>query len=342
MRRLSRRQFVVGAGRLGLGAAGAVLAAGCALPMPQPANSGKVARIGVLGAGPSASMANNLEPFREGLRELGYVEGQNFVVEYHSPSISGAPLTQLAAELVRLPVDVIVAASTPASLAAKEATSSIPIVMTVVGDPVREGLVASLPRPGGNITGLGMLATTLSAKRLELLKEVVPSASRVVVLWWEPEDPGSALAYHETETAARILGMELHPLRVQGVNWDVDGVFTAANRVGAEAIAVLPMPLVGDQLIRFVTHAAESRLPAMYPFRQHSDAGGLMAYGPNLPALWRRAAYYVDRILKGAKPADLPVEQPMRFDFVVNMRTARELGITFPHEVALQITEVIE
>jgi putative ABC transport system substrate-binding protein len=273
------------------------------------------------------------------MRELGYVEGQNLLIESRAAGRQEL-LPDLAAELVRLPVDVIVTVSALATLAAKKATSTVPIVQAIGADLVREGVVASLARPGGNVTGLTQMAPELAAKRLELLKGVVSGLSRVAVLW-NPASPPVVLSFGETQGAAQVLSVHLHSLEVRSSD-DLESLLEAATRERAEALVVLTDPLTVTHQAQIAALAAARRLPSISDRREFAVAGGLVSYGPDIFAMARRAAAYVDKILKGASPADLPIEQPMTFEFVVNMRTARELGITFPHEVALQITEVIE
>ena len=302
----------------------------------QPA---RVPRIGILTPGISERL-HLFEAFRQGLRELGYVEGQNISLEFRSAEGNFERLPDLAAELVRLKVDVIAAFTTPASLAAKQATKTIPIVMGPVGDPVGTGLVASLARPGGNVTGLSLIAPELAGKRLQLLKEIVPGASRVAVLS-NPTVPYTGLAVRETETAARTLGVQLQPLEIRAPE-DIDRAFEAAIRGRASALTVIEDPLVLRHRVRIVALAAKSRLPAIYGFREVVEAGGLMSYAANLSDLYRPAAIYVDKILRGAKPADLPVEQPMRFELVINLKTAKALGLTIPQSVLIRVDQVIQ
>ncbi len=276
-------------------------------PFPSHAQRpAKVPRIGFLGAGSASVNRHFADAFLQGLRELGYVEGQNIAIEYRWAEGRAEQLPDLAADLVRLKVDVIVAGSTPAARAAKQATTTIPIVAAAVGDPVGTGLVASLARPGGNLTGLADITVDLSAKRLELIKEVVPTASRVAALW-NPTHPTNPLQLRETQVAAQALGLTLQPLEVREAD-ELDRAFAAMRRERAGALVVLSDPLTVFHRRRLADLAARDRLPAMYPFREQVEAGGLMAYGPSLPGLFRRAAIYVDKILKGAKPADLPVE----------------------------------
>jgi putative tryptophan/tyrosine transport system substrate-binding protein len=271
-----------------------------------------VPRVGVLIPGLLAATSRNLDGFRRGLRDLGYVEGQNIRLELRSAEARSEKLPGLAAELVRLKMDVIVTSGTPAALAAKRATTAIPIVMAVAGDPVGTGLVASLARPGGNITGLSLMAPELGGKRLQLLKEVVPGVSRVAVLW-NAGNPYAVLVWTETEAAARTLGVQPQSLTVRGPD-DFEGAFRAATRLGPGALITVEDGLTLSYRTPIVAFAARRRLPAMYGFREFVDAGGLMSYAADLFDLFRRAATYVDKIIKGARPADLPVEQPTRFE----------------------------
>jgi putative tryptophan/tyrosine transport system substrate-binding protein len=330
--RLSRRQFVGGAAGLGL-------LAGCGrLPWQPPPT--KVPRIGFLSPRPLSVPPYRLVAFRQGLRELGYVDGQNIAVEARSAEGEYERLPALAAELVRLPVDVIVAVAAPAVQAARQATGTIPIVMGTVIDPVASGFVSSLARPGGNITGLSLMAPVLAAKQLELFKVAAPSISQVAVLW-NPTNPGNEPQVHQVEVAARELGVRLRLVEVRGPN-ELEGAFAAMTQEQADGLIVILDAVLFDYRARIADLASKSYLPAVYGMRDHVEAGGLMSYSANVSDSIRRSAYYVDRILKGAKPADLPVEQPMTFEFVVNLKTARELGITFPNEIMLQVTEVIE
>jgi putative ABC transport system substrate-binding protein len=281
-----------------------------------------------------------MEAFRQGLRELGYVEGENIVIEYRYADEKAERLPGLAAELVYLKVDVIVAAGTIAVRSAKNATKAIPIVMTSSGDPIATGLVVSLAQPGGNITGLSQMSPDLSAKRLELLKEVIPSISRVAVVW-NPTGPVDKLVFEETETAAPAFRIKVQSLEVRNPN-DIDSAFAAAARERANALITFGSPLIVDHRARIVELAAKSRLPAIYEGREFADAGGLMSYGPSLPDLFRRAAAYVDKILKGAKPADLPVEQPRKFELIINLKAAKQIGLTIPQSVLYRADKVIK
>jgi putative tryptophan/tyrosine transport system substrate-binding protein len=270
---------------------------------------------------------------------LGWVEGHNIAIDVRSPEDDPARLPALAAELVQRKVDVIVTMGIPATQAAKEATATIPIVAAAVGDPVGAGLVASLARPGGNITGLSFFTTETAGKRVELLKEVVPNPSRVAVLW-NPTNRSKQLEWRETQVAARALGLTLQSVEVQGPD-EFDHAFAAITGERPDALVTLSDPLTNTHRKRIVDFAATSRLPAVYTFRSYADDGGLLAYGPHLPALFRRAAVYVDKILKGAEPADLPVEQPTTFELVINLKTAQALGLTLPPTLLFQADEVI-
>jgi len=298
---------------------------------------GKVYRIGVISAG-SNLMADTSSALVEGLRELGWIEGENIVIERRYAENRSGRLPELAAELVRLDVHVIVAIGTLAPLAAKQATSTIPIVMTATGDPVGAGLVASLAQPGGNVTGLSLMAPDLAGKRLELLKELVPSISHVAVLW-NAANPYSALVFRETASAAQALRMEIQSLEVRSPA-DFGGALDTAKR--QDALFTVEDPLTVTYRKEIANFAMVNRMPAIYGLREFAEAGGLMSYGANLVDLFRRAGTYVDKILKGAKPANLPVEQPTKFDFVINLRTARTLGLSVPDRLLALADEVIE
>jgi putative tryptophan/tyrosine transport system substrate-binding protein len=304
----------------------------------------KVARIGYLVTGGLASPETRvlLDAFRQGLRERGYVEGQNIVIEYRAADGKLERFPALAAELVQLKPEVIVAQGTPAALAAKDATTTIPIVTPVMGDPVGDGLVASLARPGGNITGLTFLGPELVAKRLELLKEALPRVSRIAALWHPgayAERTTSAML-QETEAAARTLGVQLQRVEVRGPD-ELDRAFSTMTRERAEALIVLPSAMLYNERRRLVDLAARHRLPAMYQAREIVELGGLIAYGASIPDLIRRSATHVDKILKGAKPADLPVEQATKFELVINLETAEALGLTIPATLLFQADKVI-
>jgi putative ABC transport system substrate-binding protein len=321
----------------------ALLALGI-IPSPLAAEAqqtGKVARIGVLEHGGSpTSKSGPIDAFRQGLRDLGYVEGQNIVIEYRYAEGKAERLPDLAAELLRLKVDVIVAGGTLAPLAAKHATPTIPIVMAAAGDPVGTGLVPSLAKPGGNLTGLSNLSADLTAKRLQLLKEILPGLSRVAVLW-NAANPIAALLLRETEAAARTLGLQVQSLEVRGPD-DFENALPAAVSGGAGALFVVDDPLVFIARLRIAAFAARNRLPMTAIYRQFAEAGGLMTFGANLADLYRRAAIYVDKILKGAKPADLPVEQPTKFELIINLKTAKALGLTIPQSLLIRADQLIE
>jgi putative ABC transport system substrate-binding protein len=334
--RLSRRQFVVGVGALGA-------ATGCGrLPwQPEPAQqpARNLPRIGFLSR---TVLEERHRAFWHGLQDLGYADGENIVVETRTADGHTDRLPALVAELVSLRVDVIVAAADRRVVeVAKSITSTIPIVMCGASDPVEHGLVASFARPGGNVTGLSLMNRELVGKRLELLRDTVPGLSRVAVLWDHVPTQSGMSWISAAQEAGRVLGLKLMPLEAHDAT-GIETAFRTASAEGCDALLSAGFVSLFNSRARIVELAFENRLPSMYEFREFTDAGGLMAYGPRISAAYHRAAYYVDRILKGTKPADLPVEQPMTFEFVVNMRTARALGITFPHEVALQITEVIE
>jgi len=299
----------------------------------------KVPRIGYLTAAPFSAITARTEAFRQGLRELGYVEGKNIVLEYRSAEGKFDRLPKLAAELVHLNVDVIVSAGGTVTRSAKEATATIPIVMAFDNDPVGNGFVASLARPGGNVTGLSNLSSELSGKRLELLKEIVPRLSRVAVLG-NSTNPGNAQALRETELAARAFGVQLQYLDVPGPK-DIETAFREASKGRADAVLVLPSSVATSQRKQIADLAIKNRLPAIY-LPEFVDAGGLMSYGASSTDLFRRAATYVDKILKGAKPADLPVQQPIKFEFVINLKTAKQIGLTIPQSVLYRADKVIK
>ena len=319
--------------------------AGGLISVPLATNAqptGKVPRIGFLVAASASDTAyvRLIEAFRQGLRDLGDVEGRNVVIEYRYAGEKSERLPALAAELVRLKVDVIVSHGTPGPLAAKQATSAIPIVMTSTGDPVASGFVSSLARPGGNVTGLSLMVPELGGKRLQLLKEILPGLSRVAVLW-NAATPYASLVVRETEATATTLGVQLQSLVVRGPD-DFEGALAAATSGRAGALTVVEDPLTITKRTQIVDFAAKSRLPAIYGVKEFVDAGGLMSYGVHLADLYRRAAAYVDKILRGAKPADLPVQQPTKFEFVINLKTAKALGLTIPQPVLLRADEVVQ
>jgi putative ABC transport system substrate-binding protein len=276
------------------------------------------------------------------MKELGYIEGKNIAAEYRFADGALERLPQFAAELARLNVNVIVGPSSGA-IAARKVTATIPIVLTY-GDPLASGLIASLARPGGNVTGLSGLASELGGKQLEVLKEAFPTITRVAVLWWNAIKPlgfGNALLLENMKPAARALRVTLQPLELRGLD-DFDGAFSAIRKERTNAIIVLRNPLTATHRARFVDFAAQNRLPAMYGDGEFVESGGLMSYGVNIADLWGRAATYVDKILKGAKPADLPVEQPTKFELLINMKTAKALGITIPQSILVRADRVIE
>jgi len=299
----------------------------------------KPRKIGVFLPASASATAHLVEAFRQGLREHGYVGKQNLTLEPRYAEGKIERLGGLAAEFVRLKVDVIVVGSTPGAMAAKNATGAIPIVIVTTGDPVASGLIDSLARPGGNITGLTALGQELGGKRLEVLKEAVPKVSRVAVLS-NPANPDSGLSLKGIEVGARALGVQL---RVQEVRdpTEFEKAFEAMTREGARALMVLPDPMFVSQAERIVTLSAKSRLPAMDAHREFVDAGGLMFYGASLADMWRRAATYVDKILKGAKLADLPVQQPAKFEFVINLKAGKQIGLTIPQRVLTRADKVI-
>ena len=297
--------------------------------------AGKVYRVGLLRDGSPPDP--NVEAFRQGLRELGYVEGQNIAIEYRWAEGKRDRLPGLAAELVALKVDLIVTAGTTVTRAAKQATGTIPIVMAAIGDPVAAGLVASLAHPGGNITGLSILGPELAGKRLQLLKELLPGLSRVAVLS-TLGNPHNALEFQWVRVAAQALGVELELLELR----DPDELESAVNRVRPDALVTLSDPALFDHRSRVVNLAAAGRLPAIYEHREYVAAGGLMSYARSQSDLHRRAAAYVDKILKGAKPADLSIEQPTKFELVINLKTAKALGLTIPQSLFVLADRVIE
>ncbi len=307
----------------------------------QAQQAGKIPRIGYLSGSPHSALSPRIKAFRQGLRELGYVEGKNLVIEWRSAEGKFDRLPALAAELVRLKVDIIVTAGPSATHPAKEATSTIPIVMTQDPDPVRTGIVASLARPGGNITGLSALHPELSGKRLELLKETIPKLSRVAVFRTSTQ-PGIAHTLNEVELAAKALKVKLQYLDVLDPK-DIETAFRAAGKGRAEAVLMMVAGGIASPGTQIADLAVKSRLPVMYggQGRLYVEAGGLMTYGVNVLDLDRRAATFVDKILKGRKPADLPVEQPMKFEFIVNLKTAKAIGLTIPPNVLVRATEVI-
>lgn len=312
------------------------------LPLAAEAQqTAKVSRVGWLSPGSSTSDENFLAAFRDGLRELGWVVGQNIAIESRWAEGKFERLPDLAAELVRLKVDVIVASVTQASLAAKHATGTIPIVMVGVGDPVGSGLVASLARPGGNVTGPSSMLAEVSGKQLALLKEAVPKASTVTVLWNPANPVWQAAALRQTQVTASALGLRLQLVEARGPD-ELERAFEAMARDRARALLVPADIIFVRHAQKIADLAARHRLPAMYGFREHVQAGGLMSYAANFAVMFRRAATYVDKILKGAKPTELPVEQPTKFELMINQKTAHALGLTIPPALLLRADEVIQ
>jgi putative ABC transport system substrate-binding protein len=317
----------------------ATMSCGLLAPFAAQAQAVKVWRIGYLDQGSADGNKPYVEAFREGLRDLGWVEGKNIVMEVRFAEGKYERLPALAAELVRLKVDLIVTSGTPAALAAKRATTTIPIVIGFAADPVGSGIVRSLARPGGNITGWTHQGLELRVKYLELLKEAVPRATRFGVLW-NPTNPVHQSSMKVIEAAAQRLKVELYLMGVQDSK-ELEGAFTTLAEKRAEALIVYPDGLFLDQKALIVSLAARRRLPAMYGIREYVEAGGLMAYGTNLLQMYRRGASFVDKILKGAKPGDLPVEQPTKFELVINLKTAKALGLTISQSVLGRADEVI-
>ena len=311
----------------------AMLACACVAEAQQPAN---VRLIGVLGDAPSSFW----EAFRQGLRDLGYIEGQSIAIEYRWAEGKYERLPDLAAELVGLKVHLIVTAGVTASRAAKQATKTIPIVMIVGSDPVETGLVASLARPGGNTTGLASINVELNPKRLELLKEAVPGLYRVAVLA-NATSSNFGPAVKAVEAAARSLGLQLQILEVRDLK-DFDAAFEAAKKQRAGALIVLPSTMFFSQRKRIAELAGKNHMSTISADMDYVEVGGLIAYGPSFPDMYRRAAYFVDKILKGAKPADLPVEQPMKFELIINLKAAKQIGLTIPPNVLARANKVIK
>jgi putative ABC transport system substrate-binding protein len=316
------------------------LGAGATTAETQPV--GKIPRIGFLFSGDPSESSARIEAFRQGLRELGHVEGKNIVIEERSSGEKPDSLSNLAAELVGLKVAAIVTMGTSPTQAAKDATGTIPIVMTFVSDPVGFGFVASLARPGGNITGLTNLGPELSGKRLELLKEVLPQTSRVTILL-SPGNPLYTFLLKEMQVPAAALGMKLLSLELRGRSpKQVEEAFGTLKNSHPDALMVLPPPSTSLAMKRIVELAVKNRLPTTYHWKEYVEAGGLMYYGPNVPDMYRRAATYVDKILKGTKPADLPVEQPTKFELIINLKAAKQIGLTIPPNVLARADKVIK
>lgn len=303
-------------------------------------SSARVYRIGFLGNSTAALEANLVKPFRDGLRDLGYVEGRNLAIEYRWAEGNYKRFPKLVDELLAAHVEIIVTAGTPAAQAVERATRTVPLVMVAVGDPVGTKLVATLAHPGGNATGLTSIAPDLEGKRLELLTQVAPHVSRVAVLW-NPDNAFHVGAERQAQEAAQVLHLDVVSVQVRTAR-DFDAAFDAIASRGAGAMSVLADRVFLHNRTRIVEFAANRRLPAVYPYRELVDAGGLMSFGPDYADMHRRAAAYVDRILKGAKPADLPIEQPKQFELVINQRAARALGITVPNALLLRASDVLE
>ena len=306
-------------------------------PFSAPAQqTGRPPRVGMLSpASPGAPSAASAA-FRNGLRDLGYIDGGNIIIEARSAAGDFSRLRAMASELVRLPVDLIF---TDVAKIASQATRTIPIVSATLFDPIGAGLAASLAHPGGNVTGLTLFSEELSAKRLQLLQEAIPATAHIAVLW-NPAEANTQSLY-TTKEAARTLGLQLRVIEAATPD-QIEAGLNAAIAVGAEALVVIPDEMFWEHRGQIVSLAAEHRLPAIYPEREYADDGGLLAYGPNVPDNFRRAAAYVDKILKGAKPGDLPIEQPARFDFVVNLKAAKALGLSIPTSILARADEVIE
>jgi putative ABC transport system substrate-binding protein len=330
---LSRRQVLVASGAV------ALIAPLEAFPQsPAP----KVPRIGYLEASmPQNGTTRFLEAFRQGLRDLGYVEGNNIQLEIRWAEGKLERLPALADELVRLNVDVFVAVNSPSVIAAKRATRTIPIVMPISSDPVGDGLVSSLARPGGNITGLSIMSQELGQRRLQLLKEAFPHLSHPVAVLWNPDYVGMAARFRQAQVGASAVGMGIRSLEVRDSR-ELERALDTMGRDRPDALLILADPLTASQRLRIVEFAAAERLPAMYETSPFVEVGGLMSYGPNVDEIVRRSANYVDKILKGAKPADLPIEQPATFELVINQKSAKALGITFPQAILVQTSRVIE
>ena len=328
MGHVRRRQFLI--------AAGALLAAPHRADAQQPA---KVPRIGFLGSVPEAE-ANRTEPFMQGLRERGWIENQNIAIEYRWSEGKTDRLSELVADLVRLKVDVIVAPSSTYVVPARRATSTIPIVFAAHADPVGMGHVASLRRPGGNITGVTMLLTDMAPKELELLKELLPRIQRVGVLW-NPSTPSHPAALKATEIAAQVLKLQLRMAGAGNVD-ELEGAFLTLSKDRVGGVLVLASPLTFSERAKIAELVQKNRLPTVFAVKENVEAGGLASYGADIGAMFRLAAVYVDKILRGAKPGDLPVEQPTRFELVINLKTAKTLGITIPKTVLLRADKVIE
>ena len=324
----------------GLALCAVLFALCCSVDAQQPA---KIPRIGYIsGTGDASNPGPNVEAFRQGLRDLGYVEEKNILIEYRYVEGNVDRIPSLVAELVQLKVDVLVSPNTPVIRAAKQATETIPIVMVTNVDPVAAGFIDSLARPGRNVTGLTRLTRELSGKRLELLKEVVPRITRVGVLWDAANAPALATAFKDHEAAARALKIQLQSLEVRGSNPDLEGAFRDAAKGRVSALIVARTTVLVRYQKKIADLAIKNRMPSMSEGRDFVEAGGLMSYSANDAESFRRAAFYVDKILKGAKPADLPVEQPTKFELVINLKTAKQIGLTIPPTVLARADKVIK
>jgi putative tryptophan/tyrosine transport system substrate-binding protein len=322
---------------LGFALSAMLFAPGGSAEAQQPAG---IPRIGILIPTSGSFLSARVEAFSRRLRELGYVEGKNIVIEYRYAEGKNERLPDLVAELVRLKVDIIVTIGPSATLAAKKASGTIPIVFASANDPVGTGLVSSLARPGGNITGLSLMVPDLDGKRLELLKEAFPKVARVAFLW-EPDGTRGNLALTVMEAAAKALGVKLLSLEVRSLD-DFEGAFARAKKERAQALITTTGARINTQQRRVLDFAAKNRLPAIYHYNEFVEAGGLMSYGPDNTDLWRRAAVYVDKILKGAKPADLPVQQATKFEFIINLKAAKQIGLTIPPNMLERADKVIK
>jgi putative ABC transport system substrate-binding protein len=302
--------------------------------------TGRTVTIGYLGNSSPSLESSLVEAFREGLHQLGYVEGRNLVIRYQWAEGQQERQAVLAQELVRLKPDIIITGGTPGTLAAKQATQSIPIVTAIAGDPVASGLVSSLAKPGGNVTGLATLNEELEGKRLEIFKEVVPKLSRVAVLL-NPANPFTTIAWKGTQSAAEALGVKLQPVEVRGPN-DLDPALATIKAARPQGLMLVPDRLLTMYRPSIVEFMTKNRLPGIFPWREFPEDGGLMSYGADTTDMYRRAATYVDKILKGRKPADLPVEQPIKFEFIINLKTAKQIGLTIPPNVLARADKVIK
>jgi len=332
--KLDRRRMLQGS----MAVAGLGLLAGCGVRLGTPP-SARVARIGLLSSGNQIA-GGLLDVCQQGLHDLGYVEGQHYTMDGRFAGGDADRLTALAGELARSAPDVIIAGGTLSVVAAQAASSTIPIVMSNLGDPVGAHLIASLGRPGGNVTGVSGMAVQLSGKRLDLFKGMVPGVTRVAAIWDAP-DASMAAEYGETRTAGQALGIEVEPMGARTAD-DFDRAYAAAGAVPLDGVIVIADPLMYGNRRRLVDLAMQYRLPTISSDAAYAEAGGLMSYGPNGPDQQRRTAYYIDKILRGAKPADLPVEQPTEFQFIVNLKAAQALGLTIPQSILQQTTEVIQ